>query len=125
MAEAIAKPGFLNPRRTPLDEPLDDFFFDQSYKNVLGSTRPKPGAQGAPTAQVVNLDVRRKIAELPIAGMPHLGSGITFAWNGTTVLASPNLKDGTIDVIDMHTWKLVKAIPTPGPGFFIRVLRTR
>jgi len=120
MAEAIAKPGFLNPRRTPLDEPLDDFFFDQSYKNVLGSTRPKPGAQGTPKAQVVNLDVRRKIAELPMAGMPHLGSGITFAWNGTTVLASPNLKDGTIDVIDMHTWKLVKAIPTPGPGFFIR-----
>ncbi|MGP1680819.1 MAG: cytochrome D1 domain-containing protein [Giesbergeria sp.] len=121
MAEAIATPGFLNPRRTPLDEPLDDFFFDQSYKNVLGSKRPKPGmVGGAPTAQVVNLDVRRKIAELPIAGMPHLGSGITFAWNGTTVLASPNLKDGAIDVIDMRTWKTVKTIPTPGPGFFIR-----
>ncbi|WP_233521258.1 MULTISPECIES: nitrite reductase [unclassified Simplicispira] len=121
MGEAIAKTGYQNVRRTPLDEPLDDFFFDQSYKNVLGSTRPKPGAAGgAPTAQVVNLDVRRKIAELPIAGMPHLGSGITFAWNGTTVLASPNLKDGAIDVIDMKTWKTVKTIPTPGPGFFIR-----
>jgi hypothetical protein len=52
--------------------------------------------------------------------MPHLGSGITFAWNGTTVLASPNLKDGAIDVIDMKTWKTVKTIPTPGPGFFMR-----
>ena len=121
MGEGIAKPGYQNVRRTPLDEPLDDFFFDQSYKNVLGSTRAKPGATGStPTAQVVNLDVRRKIAELPIAGMPHLGSGITFAWNGTTVLASPNLKDGAIDVIDMKTWKTVKTIPTPGPGFFIR-----
>ncbi len=121
MGEGIAKPGYQNVRRTPLDEPLDDFFFDQSYKNVLGSTRPKPGAQGqVPTAQVVNLDARRKIAELPIAGMPHLGSGITFAWNGTTVLASPNLKDGAIDVIDMKTWKTVKTIATPGPGFFIR-----
>ena len=121
MGEAIAKPGYQNVRRTPLDEPLDDFFFDPSSKNVLGSTRPKPGAQGqVPTAQVVNLDARRKIAELPIAGMPHLGSGITFAWNGTTVLASPNLKDGAIDVIDMKTWKTVKTIPTPGPGFFIR-----
>ncbi|MCB1979384.1 MAG: c-type cytochrome, partial [Burkholderiaceae bacterium] len=121
MGEGIAKPGYQNVRRTPLDEPLDDFFFDQGYKNVLGSTRAKPGAAGGtPTAQVVNLDVRRKIAELPIAGMPHLGSGITFAWNGTTVLASPNLKDGAIDVIDMKTWKTVKTIPTPGPGFFIR-----
>lgn len=121
MGEAIAKPGYQNVRRTPLDGPLDDFFFDQSYAHVLGSTRPQPGAKGGtPTAQVVNLDARRKIAELPIAGMPHLGSGITFAWNGTTVLASPNLKDGAIDVIDMKTWKTVKAIPTPGPGFFIR-----
>ena len=121
MGEAIAKPGYQNVRRTPLDGPLDDFFFDQSYAHVLGSTRPQPGAAGGtPTAQVVNLDARRKIAELPIAGMPHLGSGITFAWNGTTVLVSPNLKDGAIDVIDMQTWKTVKTIPTPGPGFFIR-----
>ena len=119
MGEAIAKPGFLGVRRTPLDEPLDDFFFDQSYRNVLGATRPK-SADGAATAQVVNLDARRKIADLPIAGMPHLGSGITFAWNGTTVLASPNLKGGVIDVIDMKTWQPVATIPTPGPGFFLR-----
>ena len=46
MGEAIAKPGFLGVRRTPLDEPLDDFFFDQSYRNVLGATRPKT-ADGA------------------------------------------------------------------------------
>ena len=121
LGEGIAIPGYHGVRRTKLQEPLDDFFFDQDYSHVLGSNRPKPGAAaGAPTAQVVNLDVRRKIAELPIAGMPHLGSGITFAWNGTTVLASPNLKDGAIDVIDMKTWKTVKTIPTPGPGFFMR-----
>ena len=74
-------------RRTPLDEPLDDFFFDQSYRHVLGATRPK--ADGSPSAQVVNLDIRRRIAELPIAGMPHLGSGITFAWNGTHGAGQP------------------------------------
>lgn len=119
MGEGIARPGFLGVRRTPLDEPLDDFFFDQSYRHALGATRPKSG-DGAATAQVVNLDVRRKIADLPIAGMPHLGSGITFAWNGSTVLASPNLKGGAIDVIDMKTWKPVATIPTPGPGFFMR-----
>lgn len=130
MGEAIAKPGYLGVRRTPLEEPLDDFFFDQSYRHVLGATRPKDAAPAAAqddktaaapaTAQVVNLDVRRKIADLPIAGMPHLGSGITFAWQGTTVLASPNLQGGSIDVIDMTTWKPVASIPTPGPGFFMR-----
>jgi mono/diheme cytochrome c family protein len=146
MGESIAKPGFLGVRRTPLDEPLDDFFFDQSYRHALGATRPKDGDSAA-TAQVVNLDARRKIADLPIAGMPHLGSGITFAWNGSTVLASPNLGNspgrpkndspprgeglaggtqgvnssvGAIDVIDMKTWKPVATIPTPGPGFFMR-----
>ena len=118
MGEAMAKPGFLGVRRTPLEEPLDDFFFSQDYAYALGASRPH--ADGTPSGQVVNLDVRRKIATLPIAGMPHLGSGITFDWSGTRVLASPNLKDGVISVIDMTTWKLVKDIATPGPGFFMR-----
>ncbi len=123
MGEAVAKPGFLGVRRTRLDEPLDDFFFDQSYTHVLGATRPREGAGAAAasaTAQVVNLDIRRKIADLAIAGMPHLGSGITFSRNGATVLASPNLRDGSIDVIEMSTWKPVATIKTPGPGFFMR-----
>lgn len=118
MGESIATAGYLGVRRTPLDEPLDDFFFDQGYRHVLGATRPK--SDGSPSAQVVNLDIRRRIAALPLAGMPHLGSGITFAWNGTTVLASPNLKDGVVQVIDMKTWRSVKSIATPGPGFFMR-----
>ncbi|HMN75343.1 MAG TPA: cytochrome D1 domain-containing protein [Burkholderiaceae bacterium] len=118
MGEAIAKPGFLGVRRTPLDEPLDDFFFDQSYANVLGATRPR--SDGAPSAQVVNLDARRRIATLPLPGMPHLGSGITFEYQGRPVLATPNLKNGIVSVIDMKTWKLVRDIPTLGPGFFMR-----
>lgn len=118
MGEGVARPGFLGVRRSLLAEPLDDFFFDQGYIHAVGTTRPK--ADGHSRAQVVNLDVRRKIAELPMAGMPHLGSGITFAWNGRTVLASPNLKDGAIAVIDMKTWQPVTTIKTPGPGFFMR-----
>jgi WD40 repeat protein len=118
MGEAIARPGYLNARRTPLEQPLDDFFFDQGYRNAIGATRPDVKGQYA--AQVVNLDIRRKIADLAVAGMPHLGSGITFAWNGGTVLASPNLRDGAIDVIDMKSWKPVRTVAMPGPGFFIR-----
>ncbi|MBU3724688.1 MAG: c-type cytochrome [Burkholderiaceae bacterium] len=122
MGEAVPRPGFHGVRRTRLDEPLDDFFFDQSYAYVLGATRPKDGADESSraTAQVVNLDIRRKVADLTIAGMPHLGSGITFAWNKGTVLASPNLKDGSIDVIEMGSWKPVASVKTPGPGFFMR-----
>lgn len=127
MGESIATPGYLGVRRTLLDEPLDDFFFDQGYTHALGATRPKaaspdsgPKADGTPSAQVVNLDVRRRIASLPLPGMPHLGSGITFAWRGTTVLATPNLKQGVVSVIDMKSWQPVKQIATDGPGFFMR-----
>jgi mono/diheme cytochrome c family protein/DNA-binding beta-propeller fold protein YncE len=117
MGEAIALPGFLNPRRTLLEEPLDDFFFDQGYANAMGASRR---ADGSGRGQVVNLDVRRKIADLDIPGMPHLGSGITFERDGRTLMATPNLKQGVISVIDMKSWQTIKQIPTLGPGFFMR-----
>ena len=113
MAEAIALPGYLNPRRTVLDSPLDDFFFNQRYDTAMGTSRDGKG-------QVVNLDVRRKIADLALPGMPHLGSGITWERNGRRVMGSPNLKDGVVSVIDMETWQTVGEIPTLGPGFFLR-----
>ena len=113
MGEGIALPGKLNPRRTPLDATLDDFFFDQSYTNLIGASR-----EGK--AQVVNLNIRRKIADLDLTGMPHLGSGITWERDGQTVMATPNLKEGLITVIDMKNWQVIRQIKTPGPGFFMR-----
>jgi DNA-binding beta-propeller fold protein YncE/cytochrome c553 len=106
--------GFLNPRRTFLSEPLDDFFFTQGYDEVMGTSRD------AGRGQVVNLDARKKIADLSLPGMPHLGSGITWKLDGKTVMATPNLKDGLITVIDMQSWKTLKTLPTLGPGFFMR-----
>ncbi|MEW6164765.1 MAG: cytochrome D1 domain-containing protein [Pseudomonadota bacterium] len=114
LKEGAFLPGFLNPRRTPLAEPLDDFFFTQDYDELMGASRE------AGKGQVVNLDARKKIADLSLPGMPHLGSGITFDWNNRRVMASPNLREGVISVIDMTDWSLVKAIPTLGPGFFMR-----
>jgi cytochrome c553 len=117
MKEGIETRGYLNPRRSRLDAVLDDFYFDPSYAYVMGASR-----EGK--AQVVNLDVRRRIADLDMSGMPHLGSGISFDWldAGTRrrVMASPNLKEGSLSVIDMRSWQTVKRIPTLGPGFFVR-----
>ena len=109
--------GYLNPRRTELASVLDDFFFSQDYSEVMGASR---GLENEAKGQVVNLDVRRKIADLELSGMPHLGSGITWEWRGRTVMATPNLKEGVVSVIDMTNWKTVKTIPTLGPGFFMR-----
>ena len=100
-------------RRIRLDDVLDDFFFDQSYQHVIGAARNGGG-------QVVNLIVGRKIADLELPGMPHLGSGITWDYQGIPILATPNLKKDKISVIDMQTWQVIKELETLGPGFFMR-----
>ena len=66
---------------------------------MIGAARE--GGKG----QVVNLDVRRKIADVTLPGLPHLGSGISWERDGTRVMATPNLKEGMVSVIDMQTWK--------------------
>ena len=117
--EGEFKPGMFHPRRTILTDYLDDFFFTQSYDEILGSSR------SATKGQVILLDGRKKIAELDLPGMPHLGSGITWKWKdpagrSRTVMASPNLNAGLVTVIDLDTYETVKQIETLGPGFFLR-----
>jgi hypothetical protein len=112
--EGAFVPGFLNPRRTRLDDVLDDFFFTPDYRQVVGASRD--GKRG----QVVHLDVRRAIASVELPGLPHLGSGITWERGGARVMATPNLREGLVTVVDLATWKTVRQIPTPGPGFFLR-----
>ena len=54
-------PGYLNPRRTFLPEPLDGFSFTRDYSELIG-------AVGKTCKRVlVNLDVRRQIADLDTA----------------------------------------------------------
>jgi cytochrome c553 len=101
-------------RRIRLADILDDFFFDQDYEHLIGASRE------AESGQVIDLVIGRKIADIDLPGMPHLGSGITWPWQGTTVMATPHLQSNTISVIDMATWRTVKQLETLGPGFFMR-----
>jgi len=101
-------------RRISVDDYLDDFFFDQSYVSLIGASR---GGKG----QIIDLDLGRVVVDdLDLPGMPHLGSGITWKYKDTTVLASPNLREGVISIIDTGNWKTIKKIKTLGPGFFMR-----
>lgn len=104
----------LSLRRIPIDEPLDDFFFSPDYSQLIGANRQ--GDKGV----VIDLDDGHKVAELPLPGMPHLGSGITWERDGRRVMATPHLGEGVLSVIDMQDWSLVKQIKTDGPGFFLR-----
>jgi len=114
MGEGLAEQGLFPIRRIQLDDYLDDFFFDQDYSHLIGTSRSDR------KGQVVNLLVGRKIATIPLGGMPHLGSGISWQYQDRSVMASPNLKSGKVSVIDMKTWQSVKEIETLGPGFFMR-----
>jgi mono/diheme cytochrome c family protein/DNA-binding beta-propeller fold protein YncE len=112
--EGVAETGPFPIRRIVLDDVLDDFFFDPKYDHLIGASRE------AGKGQVVNLNVRRKIATVDLPGLPHLGSGITWVRDGRTVMATTNLRDGVVSVIDMKDWKTIAAIPVNGPGFFLR-----
>ncbi len=121
-ADKDKKPDF-EPRRITLDDYLDDFFFNQSYSQVIGAARPTDSGSKKSKIKgglVIDLDSGKKIAELALPGMPHLGSGITWNYQGKTVLASPNFSTGAISVIDMDSWETIKTIKTEGPGFFMR-----
>ena len=114
MQEGAFDEGPFPVRHIVLDDYVDDFLFDQDYRNLMGAAR------NTKKGQVVNLNVGRKVADLELEGLPHLGSGITFEYQGRTVFATPHLKGGQVSVIDMETWKTVKTIKTLGPGFFMR-----
>ena len=115
MVEGIpSSQGLFALRRIKISEPLDDFFFDPDYRNLIGAARD--GSRGV----VVNLNVGREIATLPLSGMPHLGSGITWMRDGHRVMATPHLKEAKLSVIDMEDWKVIAEISTLGPGFFLR-----
>jgi len=115
MVEAIpSSQGLFALRRIEVPEPLDDFFFDPAYRNLIGSARD------GESAIAVNLNVGRDIKRLAIAGLPHLGSGIAWTWHGRPVMATPHLREGKLSVIDLNDLSILKTIETPGPGFFLR-----
>ncbi|MCW8841287.1 MAG: nitrite reductase, partial [Gammaproteobacteria bacterium] len=111
--ESLADTRDFPVRRIRLEDYLDDFFFDRDYRHLIGASRNGKG-------QVINLTVGQRIAELELQGMPHLGSGITWSYQGRDVLATPNLKEGTVTIIDMQNWQTIKTLKTLGPGFFMR-----
>jgi hypothetical protein len=101
-------------RRIRVDDYVDDFFFDQEYVSIIGASRQGKG-------QVVDLDIGRVLVpDLALPGRPHPGSGITWQYQGRTVLAIPGLKQGGVSVIDMETWESIGHIETLGPGLSMR-----
>lgn len=112
--EITVQDGQAQIRRMQTDTWLDDFFFDSGYQHLIGAARD--GKRG----YVIDLDSGTTVAELPLPGMPHLGSGVTWESQGRRVMATPHLGTGAVSIIDMNTWKVIKTLKTEGPGFFMR-----
>jgi hypothetical protein len=107
--------GFLNPRRSYLSEPLDDFSFTPDYSELMG----RSGDAGR--GQLVNLDVRKRIADFVVEST--LGSGraqaqVTLTRNGRYALTSLRQRKtdgGALVVLDAATLREVKRIPMDRP----------
>lgn len=113
LSYAAPSPNF-EPRRIQAQDVLDDFSFSPDYRQLLATSRKAGGGQ------VIDLDSGQVVTDIALAGMPHLGSGTYWQRNGQWVFATPNISKGQISVLDLKTWKLIKQIPTLGPGFFMR-----
>lgn len=100
-------------RRIETQGYLDDFFITPDYAQIAGASREGKG-------QVVDLDLGRALRVLDLPGMPHLSSAITWEHEGRRVMATPNLKESKVTVMDTQTWEVIREIPTLGPGFFMR-----
>jgi len=113
-SDASPPPDRFPVRRIALADVLDDFFLDPDCAHAIGASRT------AHAGQVVDLDAGRTIAQVDLPGLPHLGSGISWVRDGRPVLATPNLREALVSVIDMRSWQTIAQIKTAGPGFFLR-----
>jgi hypothetical protein len=105
MGEGIAIPGFLNPRRTKLESPLQGLGFDRSHAFVLG--RAGAGADGRAQLHLVQLDVRRVIARFAVAGDPDMSAARALDGIGHSEIRVPDRAGGTATVVDVRNARIV------------------
>jgi len=107
--------GFLNPRRSYLSEPLDDFSFTPDYSELMGSRR------GADKGQLVNLDVRKRVADFVVQDTATSGPALvrnTLTRDGRYALTSlreHKADGGALVVLDAANRREVKRIPMDRP----------
>lgn len=103
-------PGFLNPRRTTLAQPLSDLLLTPDGNELVGVDR-RSGK-----AVVVHLDVRKQIAEFDLPGPANLRAGIAWRARPSARMALPKTEDGLVSIIDLKEWKAIKSLQMPGTG---------
>ena len=102
--EGTAEPGFLNPRRTLLDVPLRALTFDSSHAFVLGRAPDHP--DGRAVLHLVQLDVRKRIAEFVQTGRPDTSKARRVQREGRELIEVPDEGGAVAAMIDPRAARL-------------------
>jgi WD40 repeat protein len=105
LGEGIKVQGPFPPIRIKLNDSIEDLFFSTSYETLIGQTREGIG-------QVVDLDLKRKIATLKLPAESRLAVAAHWLDQGREYLVIPSQKEALISLLDMVTWKIVHQVPT-------------
>ncbi|MEP7283830.1 MAG: hypothetical protein ABI696_17760 [Rubrivivax sp.] len=103
--EGVAEPGFLNPRRTRLDAPLRELGFDGSHAFVIG--RAPDRADGRAVVHLLQLDVRKRIAEFSVRGDPDTAAVRSVWRDGRELLEVPDRQGGPPLLIDARAARVI------------------
>lgn len=114
MGEGIARPGFLGARRIPLERPLRIFLLDPSQRMVLAVPAGEPTEGGVVEAEVIHLDIRRRITRIALPAWPAAGLGTGFVAGGRPLLAFATRPPGPLRVIDPLGWRFAGTVRQTG-----------
>lgn len=117
MGEGVPTRGFLNPRRHFIPVPLTQLLFEPTLTQVAGLGQ---ATDGATSVDLINLDARRRVGSMRLAGRPVMDAAALFESMGSPVLGVPNRDRAELDVIDLRTWQRLKSVTLPGPAAFVR-----
>jgi hypothetical protein len=107
LREGIAEPGFLNVRRTRLDAPLRDAGFDRSHAFVIA--RAPDRADGQAVLHLVQLDVRKRIAEFTLRADPDTAAARSVWRDGREFIEVPDRRGGPALRIDPRAARLLES----------------
>ena len=109
LREGLAEPGFLTLRRTRLNAPLRDPGFDSSGAFVIG--RAAGRVDGQTMLTLVQLDVRKPIAEFKVRGDPDTAALRSLWRDGREILEVPDRQGGPAWLIDPRSARVLDRQP--------------
>ena len=118
MGEGIATAGFLGARRVPLEQATTIIGFDAARRHVLATAAGTGAERQADTVDIINLDVRRRIASLPVRGSPAAQAAAPFAQRGRPLVALAVPAEG-IAIVDPAGWRIAQTVSVPAAVVFV------